>query len=188
MRFSDNDLIEEIRGGSQSAFEQLIRRHETYVFRIGYAHARQTEGALDIVQNVFLRVYDRLGSYKGRSTFRTWLTRVAQNESLNWVRSQQRHTGHVELNPANTPVLAPVQESAVLHREQKRLLLDEIERLNPRQRQAVQMRYFEKMPVREIAEVLECSENQVKNILFRSLRKLRKRLPREGRWDQEMGA
>ena len=76
----------------------------------------------------------------------------------------------------------------MLKREQKQLLLDEIHRLNPRQQQAVLLRYFEKMPVREIAEVLECSENQVKNILFRSLRKLRKRLPREGHWDQEMGA
>ena len=186
MHFSDHDLIDEILAGSHAAFERLIKRHEEHVYRIGYSYARQVEGALDISQNVFLKVHDRLGSYDRRSAFRTWLTRVAQNESVNWLRSQQRHTGHEELTPGNMPSYQPVQESAVLHQENKRLLLDEVHRLNPRQSQALTLRYFENMALREIAAVLGCSENQVKSILFRGMQKLRQRLPHQNHWDQEL--
>jgi len=63
-----------------------------------------------------------------------------------------------------------------------------VHRLNPRQRQAVLLRYFENMPIREISEVLLCSEGQVKNILFRSLQKLRNNLSGKSGWDQELGS
>jgi len=185
---NDLDLIDEIHAGSQAAFEQLIRRHEHHVYRVAYSYVGDADSALDVAQNVFIKVHRKLGAFAGRSTFRTWLTRIAQNEGLNWLRNQGRHAGHAQLESGAAPVAQPVQELSLIAAERSRDLLAEVHKLNPRQRQAVLLRYFEKMPVREIGEVLECSEGQVKNILFRSLQKLRQRLPHQGRWDRELEA
>ena len=185
MPLKDLDLIDEIRAGSQAAFDQLIRRHEQLVYRIAYSYAREAEGALDISQNVFIKIHNKLDAFHGRSTFRTWLARIAQNESLTWLRGQKRH---VEITALNAPTHQPVQEANLVRAERSRDLLAEVHRLNSRQSQAVLLRYFEKMPIREIGDVLECSEGQVKSILFRSLQKLRTHLSRQGRWDQELEA
>jgi len=185
---NDLDLIDEIRSGSRAAFDQLIRRHEQLVYRIAYSFTGEAEGALDISQNVFIRVHDKLDRFQGRSAFRTWLARIAHNESLSWLRSQKRHTNHSDVDDLAGPACPPVQEMALVRAERSRDLLAEVHRLNPRQRQAVLLRYFEKMPVREIGDVLECSEGQVKSILFRSLQKLRTHLSAQGGWNRELEA
>lgn len=180
--------MDETRAGSKAAFEQLMVRHQDLVFRVGYAYARQNEAAYDICQNVFIKVYRRLDRFDGRSTFRTWLTRVARNESLDWLRRQKRHQNHEELTTENAPSYAPNQEKDLLQGETRDGLLAEIQALNPKQQQAILLRYFEKMPLREIAAVLECHENQVKNILFRGIRVLRERMPEKRKWNKELGA
>ncbi len=186
MPFSDRELIDEALDGSRSAYEQLIRRHQNLVYRIAYSYVGNSESSCDISQNVFLKVYRKLQSFGGQSTFRTWVTRIAMNESLNWVRAQRRHEGHVELTGENSPHFSATQEKSLLQRESRDSLLHEIHRLNPRQSRAVQLRYFEEMPVREIAAVLDCSEGQVKNILFRSLQVLRRRMVRSSGGNEEM--
>lgn len=185
MSLNDFQLVDEIRAGSQAAFDQLIRRHEQFVYRVAFAYTRDADAALDVSQNVFIKVHTHLESFHGRSSFRAWLTRIAQNESLSWVRGRK---STLEVTVLNAPSCAPVQEKDVVRAERSRDLLAEVHRLNPSQRQAVLLRYFEKMRVREISEVLECSEGQVKSLLFRSLQKLRKHLSEQGRWDRELEA
>ncbi len=186
MLASDRELIDEILGGSRSAYERLIRRHERLVYSIAYSYVREREAARDVSQNVFLKVYRKLDSFRGGSTFRTWLTRIAMNESVDWSRMQRRHTGHEELTTLNAPAIPAPQETSMLRKERRDTLLDEIHRLNPRQSRAVQLRYFEEMPIREIAGVLECSEGQARNILFRGLTVLRRRMAGSGERNQEM--
>jgi RNA polymerase sigma-70 factor (ECF subfamily) len=162
-----------------------MERYERLVFRIGYAYSSRTEDALDISQNVFLKVHHNLDSFKGKGSFRAWLLRIAHNESANWIRMHKYHRKIDELTPTNAPRLGPVQDDEVLRHEYQELLRDEMEHLNDRQRQAVTLRYFEDMSLREIAGVLECSEGVVKNILFRSLEKLRNRLTTTRRGNHE---
>ncbi len=137
---NDLDLINEIRAGSQAAFDSLIRRHEHLVFRIAYSYVSDTDSAMDISQNVFIKIHHNLDAFHGRSTFRTWLTRIAQNESLSWLRQQKRHSGHLEVTTRNAPALQPVQEKTIVRNERNRDLLVEVHKLNPTQRQAVLLR------------------------------------------------
>jgi len=185
---NDADLIDEILDGSQAAFDVLIQRHQHLVYRIAYSYVRDAEAALDISQNVFIKVHHKLTTFHGRSSFLTWLSRIAQNESLTWVRSQQRHTGHTQIQEISGPAVAAPQEQTLIRSEQSKDLLALVHRLNPRQRQAVLLRYFENMPIRDIGDVLLCSEGHVKNILFRSLQKLRQHLSGQDGWDQELGS
>ncbi len=192
MHLSDLDLIDEIRGGSQAAFQRLMERHERLVYRIAWSHARQDEGALDICQNVFVKMHAGLASFDGRAAFSSWLARIACNESLNWLRGQRRHGACEELTPLNSPACEAPQEAAVLRDERRRRLLEHVGRLNDRQRQAVLLRYFERLPLRQVAEVMDCSEGTAKNVLFRSLEKLRRSLRQAGGrpelWIEETGS
>ena len=184
-QFSDEDLIEEIRAGSQVAFGALMQRYERLVYRIGYYYARQPENAMDITQNVFMKTYQKLDLFKGTGSFKAWLTRIAHNESASWLRKSRRYRDDVELTPFNTPDLKPVQDDEVARKEHRELLMNEIRELNPRQQMAISLRYFEDMSIREIAAVLECTDGVVKSILFRSLEKLRNRMTLKRRDNNE---
>lgn len=181
MIFSDDALIEETRGGSRLAFDQLMQRYQRLVYRVSYSFARQPEDALDITQEVFLRAYRKLDSYQSRGTFKSWLLRIARNQGIDWLRSQKRHRGFEELTADRVPEVPATQESELYQREQRQILMCAMDGLNPKQRLAVTLRYFEEMPIRDIAEVLECSQGVVKSILFRSVEKLRNRVaPQRG--------
>ena len=185
MQFGDEELVEEIRAGSHVAFGLVMARYERLVYRIGFHYSRQPESAMDITQNVFLKTYLKLDLFKGTGSFKSWLLRIAHNESASWLRKNRRYMDDVELTPVNTPGLQPVQESEVVRWEQRKLLIDKLQELNSRQRLAVSLRYFEDMSIREIAGVLECTDGVVKNILFRSLKKLRNRLNSRRRENNE---
>jgi RNA polymerase sigma-70 factor (ECF subfamily) len=185
VQFSDEALIEEIRSGSKSAYGQLMERYERLVFSVGVSYARNTEDALDITQNVFLKAYEKLDLYRGKGAFKAWLMRIAQNESVSWLRRQKRHEDYDELTPDVAPSIQPDQELQVVKDERWKMLLGEIDRLNTKQQMAVTMRYFQGFPIRDIAGVLECSEGNVKSLLFRGLEKIRNQLQSQRRLGHE---
>ena len=185
MQFSDEALIEEIRSGSKSAYGRLMERYERLVFSVGVSYARNTDDALDISQNVFLKAYQKLDLYTGKGAFKAWLMRIAHNESISWLRKHKRHEDVDELTPDISPSVQPDQELQVVKDERWKILLGEISRLKPKQQMAVSMRYFQGLPIRDIAGVLECSEGNVKSLLFRGLEKIRNQLQAQRRISHE---
>lgn len=174
--FSDGMLIEESRRGSPVAFDALMQRYERLVYTVAWAHTRERESALDVTQEVFLKVYRKLGAYRGEGSFRSWLLRIAGRESLNWLRRHWRYRQSEEL-PADRAGSDPgAPESGLLREEGLRRLRAGVDRLPPRQQLAVQLRYFQGLRVREVAAVLGCSEGTGKNLLFRGVQKLREQM------------
>ncbi|HSR66873.1 MAG TPA: RNA polymerase sigma factor [Acidobacteriota bacterium] len=174
MEYEDDQLVREILRGSDVAFERLMRRYERLVFAVAYGYVGCPEQAMDVVQNVFLKAHGNLGSYRSTGSFKPWLMRIAGNESLNWLRSQKRHRHAQPVREEIAAAPGPGQEGRLMQRQRRQVLINCLERLNPRQRSAVVLRYFEDLPIREIASHLDCSEGVAKNILFRSLQKMRK--------------
>jgi RNA polymerase sigma-70 factor (ECF subfamily) len=178
---TDRALIEESLAGRLESFDALMQRYERLVYRVSVLYGGNRENALDISQNTFLKCYRHLRAFRGDSAFKTWLLRIAYNEGLNWVRSRQRHGETEELDAESTPLPgAPAPERDLVAQERRTALMQKLDELNPRQRTAVTLRYFRQMPLREIADVLECSEGNVKNMLFRSVRKLRQSMAGSG--------
>jgi RNA polymerase sigma-70 factor (ECF subfamily) len=172
LSFSDAELVREIRAGSSVAFEQLMRRHERLVFKVAYGFTGDTDSAMDVTQNTFLKVHSRLASWRREGDLKNWIARIAANEAMNWNRSRQRRSRatldeEVFLQPN------PSHEDRLRERETREALARALACLNPRQRLAVVLRYFQGMSTREISAVLQCSEGTARNLLFRSLRKLR---------------
>lgn len=176
MHVDDNQLIGEISAGSQLAFEMLMKRYERLVFKVCYLYLRESDSALDATQEVFITVFRKVGSLRNRTSFRSWLVRIASRHSLNRLRTRDRYRQHLDLESTPPPPFAEIQERDLIRQERRERVLAEVLRLNPRQRLAVALRYFEGLSVREIAEILNCSEGTARNMLFRSLRTLRRRL------------
>jgi len=170
---SDEALVDEINSGSTLAFGLLMKRYERLVYRIAFDHAKNPECALDITQNVFLKAHRNLNSYTGSGLFKSWLMRIAYNESISWFRQQKNEFMTDELTQLNQPVLRAVQIDEVARKEHRDIILAELNKLSSKQRLAVSLRYFEDFSLREIAAVLDSSEGSVKSILYRSLEKLR---------------
>lgn len=168
---SDQELVGDIRSGSDVAFDRLMRRYRRLVYRVAYGFTGEQESALDVVQETFLKVHSRLGTFRGEGNLRGWIVRIAANEAMNWNRAsaRQRTTGlddSVFLRP-------DVREDRLEQASRHRALERSISSLGPRQRLAIVLRYYGEKSTREIASVLECSEGTARNILFRGLEKLR---------------
>jgi len=175
LSLSDRELIEEIRAGSAPAFELLMRRYEKLVFKIAFTSTGSSDSAMDISQNVFLKVHSKLPSFRESGNFKSWVARIAMNESINWHRRSARRP----TTPLNEEILTdqpPPQEELVSDREKWALLKRSMLDLNPKQQLAIAMRYFEGMSIGQISTALECSEGTARSILFRSLGKMREGL------------
>ena len=173
MDFSDKHLIQEIRDGSQLAFNTLMQRYDKLVYRVAFRHTNSVDNALDITQNVFLKVYSKLDNFSGSGSFKAWLMRITHNEAMDWLRKNWRIKELETLDETNTPVQEAAGEKVLEQRQFKNVVEQILPKLNDRQRVAVSLRFFEEMPLKEIARVLGCSEGNVKNLLFRSMEKLR---------------
>ncbi|MDH4272233.1 MAG: sigma-70 family RNA polymerase sigma factor [Candidatus Aminicenantes bacterium] len=172
----DQALIERSRAGSIAAFDELMRRHEWFIFKIAFAYVRNAETAMDIVQNVFVKTFNRLAHIRGDGNFKAWIAKVACRESIDALRLSRRSRGQVPLE--DLPLASPEagQEEGLIRAQQSARIRSAIEKLNPRQQLAVSLRYFEGASLREISDRLDCDVSLTKNILFRSLEKLRRHL------------
>jgi len=131
---------------------------------------------MDIVQNVFVKVFSRLGEIRSDGNFKAWIAQVACRESIDSLRHSRRSRGQVSLE--DLPLASPEagQEEGLIRAQQSDRLRSAIEKLNPRQRLAVSLRYYEGASLQEISALLDCDIGLTKNILFRSLEKLRRHL------------
>jgi RNA polymerase sigma-70 factor (ECF subfamily) len=174
---NDSDLIQKTLDDDLTAYDELMKRYEGLIYKISYGFGKNKENALDITQNVFIKSYQKLATFKGNSSFKSWLVKISYNEGVNWVRSNQKFSkqenidDHLEL-----PSISLSNEDEYLAKENKSQLIHCLYNLNTRYRLAVVLRYFENMPIKDIAQTLQCSEGVVKNMLFRSLRKLKENL------------
>jgi RNA polymerase sigma-70 factor (ECF subfamily) len=174
---SDEMLVKEIKNGQQESYDELMQKHQKKVYHIAYSFARSEQGAMDITQNIFLKAYENIGRFREESQFKTWLTRISYNEGQNWMKKNKKHLAHKDLNSHLTEASSPdTQEDEYLALENKTILLQSLYELNTKYRLAIVLRYFENYSIRDIAETLNCSEGVVKNMLFRSLQKLKKYL------------
>ncbi len=176
----DELLIKKTLAGSLECFDVLMQRYQKDVFAVARGYTRSPDDALDVCQNVFLKAYRKLDTFAGRSSFKTWLVTIANREGLNWVRTRSRKAPPtvVDLETVDLPSRHD-QETLLLETERRQRVVDGLQVLNQRSRLAVILRYFRDMPIREVAEVLECSEGVARNMLFRSVRKLRAELTAE---------
>ncbi len=176
---TDDALVKETLRGRLGAFDELMLKYQKLVCKVAMNYVREKQNALDVTQDVFLKVYKHLDRVTAKGMFKPWLLRITYNESINWLRKSKPHEELDELADYNPAVgEAPEQEAVVLDKENRSLLLRGLEKLNRKYKLSVSLRYAEGMRIKEIADVMDCSEGMVKSLLFRGVRQIRDRVAR----------
>lgn len=183
----DTELIECIRKGEVEVFAELVRRYQARVFRTARRYARREDEVEDIVQEVFLKVHQKLEGFRGDAPFEHWLMRVAVRTCYDFLRKHQRsrECSFTDLSPEEddwleryqgAPASAP--EDAAAARELVRRVM---EHLSPAARLVITLLEIEERSVKEIASLTGWSISLVKVRAFRARAEMRRVLGRLAR-------
>lgn len=168
----DVHLVRAAQAGDEKAFEELVRRHQLAAYRLSLRMLASRQDAEDAAQEALVQVWRALGSFRGQSSFSTWLYRIVANRCLTVLRAgRPQHTLDEEQpDPAPGP-----PERAEAH-DRFHALKTGILELSHQQRAALVLREFEGLSYAEIGEVLELSEAAVKGRLHRARLDLARRM------------
>jgi RNA polymerase sigma-70 factor, ECF subfamily len=169
------NLLEKAKGGDRSAFKAIVTLYQQKVFVLAYSILRNREDAMDLVQETFLRLYQKLDAYEKEKNFQAWLLQIAKNLCIDYYRknySKRREMesakGLEELNLAaddgpNNPVSSDLRQ----------IFSRCLEKLSDRQRLIFIMKHYNGLQYQEIAQVLNISVGTVKSLHFKAVRNLR---------------
>ena len=176
-------LVAALRAGEQAAYEALIDRYEQPVFSIVSRVLDHAGEAADVTQEVFLKIFRKIDAFRGDSTLKTWIYRIAVNEAHNHRRWFGRHRRQeVALDPEDgrqgvcdlVADRGPSPYEMARDRETHRLIENALQRISVQYRAALVLREVEGLRYEEIAEILEVSLGTVKSRILRGREALRK--------------
>ena len=185
---SDDCLLEGLREGLESAYELLLDRYQQPVYSLVQRLIEDPSEASDVTQEVFLKVFRNVAGFRGQSSLKTWIYRIAVNEAHNRRRWFGRHrrgevgleaeqNGHTWLDHLSDETRSPYE--LVLNEQRRQAIERALETLNPVFRAAVVLRDQEELSYEEIADVLEVSLGTVKSRILRGREALRRALLEE---------
>ena len=188
--FLESELLEQVKAGDEKAFEAIVDRYSARIYRIGRTITGNPEDAEEVVQDVFMTVFQKIGSFEGRSAFSTWLYRIAVNAAMMKVRGKREKQERTEEDlerwlpvfDARAQHAHPVEawsanpEEAVLQRERREVLRNELATLPMEYRTVVALRDLQGLSSEEAAEILGISPAAVKSRLHRARLALRGKL------------
>ena len=177
---TDADLVSATRAGDRQAFDTIVERHRRQVYQLCYRFTGNHEDASDLTQDVFVRAFRSLQTFKGQASLGTWLYRIAVNVSLNKVGARRPEVVSIDaLAQAQDPRVVAAGDSAsdaLLRGERARHVRAAIARLPKKQRATLILRVYHDLPHDEIAAILGSSVGAVKANFFHALANLRKLL------------
>lgn len=167
----DRELVERFRAGERVAFDQLVRRHQRGVWYLVRRYVKRDADASDVTQLAFVRAYRGIGTFRGAASVRSWLYRIGINCALSWLRDHRREEpteiaddALIDANPAPARLIVG---------EEGARLRGAIAQLPPKQKLVLELRVFDDLSFKEVAELADCSENTAKVNFHYAVKRLR---------------
>ncbi|MGZ5236394.1 MAG: RNA polymerase sigma factor [Caldimonas sp.] len=187
---SDAALAARIVGGDQAAFQQLMRQHNTALFRAARAIVRDDADAEDVLQESYIAAFRHLRDFRGDARLATWLTRIVINQALSRLRARRRDNVVELLDDRDQGAAAPKEdavneeqaespETGAIRAQLRHLLERKIDELPLAFRTTFILREVEEMPIDEVAECLAIPAATVRTRVFRARALLRASLAEE---------
>ena len=186
LRVADAYLLEGMRAGDEQAFETFIELFQNPVYSLVHRLLADPSDASDVVQGVFLKVFRNVGSFRGQSSLKTWIYRIAVNEASNYrrwfARKKRQEIGLEDDQGAGQtldqvlPDQSPSPFEITLDHETRQSLEAALQEIKPQFRQAVVLRDIEGLAYEEIADILQISPGTVRSRIGRGREALRNRL------------
>jgi RNA polymerase sigma factor (sigma-70 family) len=180
-KLSDIELIEQTLAGDQSAYADLIKRHQRYVFTLALRFAKNREDAEEIAQDCFIKAYRSLASFQLQSKFSTWLYTIVYNTAMTALRKKRLDTDSID--DENTFVQVEAQSSSydlnnAENRSRSFYVNQAIAQLLPDDAMIITLFYNGEQSLEEIGRAMGIEANTVKVKLFRARQRLKEKLER----------
>lgn len=167
----DRELAERFRDGDRVAFEVLVRRHQKGMWRLIRRYVKSDADAADVTQLAFVRAFRGLAGFRGTASVRSWLYRIAINCALSWLRDHRREQpAEISEDALTDDNPAPAQLAAGADRARLRAAIDQ---LPPKQKLVLELRVFDDLSFKEVADLADCSENTAKVNFHYAVKRLR---------------
>jgi RNA polymerase sigma-70 factor (ECF subfamily) len=183
---TDQEIIQGLKNRDEKTFREFVDKYQHMVINVSNNFVHNKEDAMDIAQEVFIKVYDSVKSFREQSRLSTWLYKIAVNKSLNYIRDKKRRNIFTSLdlifeNKNHNPVdnMADDQEISqekMESDERKNLLIKAIDELPKKQKTALTLNKFEDLPYKEIATIMDISVTETGVLISRAKNKLQKKL------------
>jgi RNA polymerase sigma-70 factor (ECF subfamily) len=185
---SDAAAVERTLAGEREAYRVLVERHSAYVYRVAYRMMGNSHDAEEVVQEAFLRAYQKLQQFAGNANFGTWVYRIAANYAIDRLRQKKNEESRREVStrkPESDTEADPLSQIRDHAPNPERLagsaqlatkMQQALQALTPAERTAIVMRHWDGCGIDEIAEVLKSNNSATKNTVFRAVQKLRQAL------------
>ena len=171
---NDQFFITQTLQGNTRAYERLVVKYERFVFTIAVRILKNREEAEEVAQDAFVKAYEALPNYRGDAKFSSWLYRIVYRKALDRIKKNKkiRTTDSVEelstLDFTETETALTVLQD----KERQRIIKSCIEQLPEAEAAIIMFYYFEGLAVKEIADITQLTEDNIKIKLFRSRKKL----------------
>jgi RNA polymerase sigma-70 factor (ECF subfamily) len=177
-RSAEKELIDRLKAGDHGAFEILVRLHYRSVYHMAYRYMMDHGGADDVTQESLLKAFHAIGSFREESSFKSWLLRITSNTALNALRSRGRHQA-VDIQDVDVKSIH-AEFNRLEDLQTAKIIKVAVSKLPPKQRQALELRIFDDLSFKEIAEIMECPFDTAKANFRHALMNLKKILSTEG--------
>jgi RNA polymerase sigma-70 factor (ECF subfamily) len=169
-------LVDRVRAGDRDAFLTIVQTYQQKVFMMAYAMLRNREDALDVVQETFFRLHQKIETYRPGSGFQAWLLQIARRLAIDYYRKHLKddraHASNLSLEDARVATESnPAAERAA---DLRQVLSREVGRLAERQQRVFVLRHYEELQFHEIAEALDISVGTAKSLHFKAVQNLKK--------------
>lgn len=168
---SDRELVDMLKEGNTEVFSQLVRRHQQSLLNLCFRLLKDQGLAEDVVQESFVKAYQKIHLFEGRSSFKSWLYTIALNTGKNKLKTLKK--SFLDIEKTNLSVAAKA-ETYISENDTKKRLRTEIDKLPSKQKKALVLRIYEDLSFKEIAHIMQCPYDTAKANYRHGLMKLRK--------------
>ena len=172
----DNDLVKRCLSGDQKAFESLLDRYQKPIFNVALRMVGDADDAADLTQTVFVRAYEKLGTYNDHYKFFSWLYKIAVNASINFLEQRKRYDVLTDREVSQEPLV----EDQVDASDRVEKLETAILELSTEYRIVIVIRHFHDLSYDEMGRILDLPEKTVKSRLFTARQLLKEILLKAG--------
>jgi RNA polymerase sigma-70 factor (ECF subfamily) len=183
---TDSEIIKQIHQGDRNQYRVLVERYQSMVFRTCMGFLHNKDDADDLTQEIFIQAYQSLTTFKGESSFSSWIYRIAVNASLNKVRktsksfllqrldaifsSEKSKEYNLSVSETENP------ENILITNEHREWIQKALNSLPENQRTAIVLSKYDDLPQKEIAEIMNTTEGAVEALIQRAKANLREKL------------
>jgi RNA polymerase sigma-70 factor (ECF subfamily) len=175
----ERELVQRALAGDERAFRKILEGHYTLIYSVVRGVAGQRAETDDIVQEVFIKIYRALGDFRGESRLSTWIYRIARNEALNAMDRRKPQVIPIE-DCVDLPDTGESPEASYRRRMSRERLERFMERLDEKERVAIELRYIGEKSYEEIADIMDIPLGTVKTHIYRAKLSLKRMMTGAG--------